>query len=197
MKTSSVGSQLRLCNKLSELLLQLGQSSEAIEFAQTALDISVSLADRLNERVAFHRLATLYHCLGQFEMAEHHFLKALSLCPSPLQYDEEALYYVRVYQTLGDIIFYDVKDPFDAAGYYHLALAAAMDLGNKRSQLQLCIRLATIYHNFLMDRELSLFFYQRARVFANDLHIRRINLAPDYSFRSTSQYKHTITGAAR
>lgn len=42
-------------------------------------------------------------------MAEHHFLKALSLCPSPLQYDEEALYYVRVYQTLGDIIFYDVK----------------------------------------------------------------------------------------
>lgn len=66
-------------------------------------------ADDLNERVAFHRLATLYHCLGQFEMAEHHFLKALSLCPSPLQYDEEALYYVRVYKTLGDIVFYDVK----------------------------------------------------------------------------------------
>ncbi len=65
--------------------------------------------DDLNERVAFHRLATLYHCLGQFEMAEHHFLKALSLCPSPLQYDEEALYYVRVYKTLGDIVFYDVK----------------------------------------------------------------------------------------
>ncbi|XP_039525230.1 SH3 domain and tetratricopeptide repeat-containing protein 1 isoform X2 [Pimephales promelas] len=197
VKTSSVRSQLRLCNKLSELLLQLGQCSEAIEFTQTALDISVSLADHLNERVAFHRLATLYHCVGQFEMAEHHFLKALSLCPSPLQYDEEALYYVRVYQTLGDIIFYDVKDPFDAAGYYHLALAAAMDLGNKRSQLELCTRLATIYHNFLMDRELSLFFYQRARAFANDLHIRRINLAPDYSFRTTAQYKNTITGATR
>uniref|UniRef100_A0A8C2C8F4 SH3 domain and tetratricopeptide repeats 1 n=1 Tax=Cyprinus carpio TaxID=7962 RepID=A0A8C2C8F4_CYPCA len=176
VKTSSVRSQLRLCNKLSELLLQLGQCSEAIEYAQTALDISFSLADDLNERVAFHRLATLYHCLGQFEMAEHHFLKALSLCPSPLQYDEETLYYVRVYKTLGDIVFYDVKDPFDAAGYYHLALAAAMDLGNKRSQLELCTRLATIYHNFLMDRELSLFFYQRARAFANDLHIRRINL---------------------
>ncbi|XP_067293026.1 SH3 domain and tetratricopeptide repeat-containing protein 1 isoform X3 [Pseudorasbora parva] len=197
VKTSSVRSQLRLCNKLSELLLQLGQCSEAIEYTQTALDISVSLADHLNERVAFHRLATLYHCLGQFEMAEHHFLKALSMCPSPLQYDEEALYYVRVYQTLGDIIFYDVKDPFDAAGYYHLALAAAMDLGNKRSQLELCTRLATIYHNFLMDRELSLFFYQRARAFANDLHIRRINLAPDYSFRTTAQYKNKITGATR
>uniref|UniRef100_A0A8C1AEX7 SH3 domain and tetratricopeptide repeats 1 n=1 Tax=Cyprinus carpio carpio TaxID=630221 RepID=A0A8C1AEX7_CYPCA len=197
VKTSSVRSQLRLCNKLSELLLQLGQCSEAIEYAQTALDISFSLADDLNERVAFHRLATLYHCLGQFEMAEHHFLKALSLCPSPLQYDEETLYYVRVYKTLGDIVFYDVKDPFDAAGYYHLALAAAMDLGNKRSQLELCTQLATIYHNCLMDRELSLFFYQRARAFANDLHIRRINLAPDYSFRTTAQYKNTITGATR
>ncbi|XP_052417195.1 SH3 domain and tetratricopeptide repeat-containing protein 1 [Carassius gibelio] len=197
VKTSSVRSQLRLCNKLSELLLQLGQCSEAIEYAHTALDISFSLADDLNERVAFHRLATLYHCLGQFEMAEHHFLKALSLCPSPLQYDEETLYYVRVYKTLGDIVFYDVKDPFDAAGYYHLALAAAMDLGNKRSQLELCTQLATIYHNCLMDRELSLFFYQRARAFANDLHIRRINLAPDYSFRTTAQYKNTRTGATR
>lgn len=66
-------------------------------------------ADHLNERVSFHRLGTLYHCLSQYELAEHHFLKALSLCPSPLQFDEEALYYVKVYQTLGDIIFYDLK----------------------------------------------------------------------------------------
>ena len=51
-----------------------------------------------------------------------------------------------------------VQDPFDAAGYYYLALAAAMDLGNKRAQLQLCTRLATIYHNFLTDSgALSLF----------------------------------------
>ncbi|KAA0723686.1 SH3 domain and tetratricopeptide repeat-containing protein 1 [Triplophysa tibetana] len=197
VKTSSVRSQLRLCNKLSELLLQLRQFSEAIEFAQTALHISVSLTDHLNERVAFHRLATLYHCVDQFEMAEHHFLKALSLCPSPLQYDEEALYYVRVYQTLGDIIFYDLKDPFDAAGYYHLALAAAMDLGTKRSQLKLCTRLATVYHNFLMDRELSLYFYQRARVLANELHVRRVNLTPDQNFRTTAQYKNTISGVTR
>ncbi|KAK3568015.1 hypothetical protein QTP86_028603, partial [Hemibagrus guttatus] len=193
VKTSSVRCQLRLCNKLAELLLQLGQHGEALEFAQTALEISVSLADHLNERVAFHRLATLYHCLSQFELAEHHFLKALSLCPSPLQFDEEALYYVKVYQTLGDIIFHDLKDPFDAAGYYHLALAAAMDLGNKKSQLELCTRLATIYHNFLMDRELSLHFYQRARAFAADLNIRRINLSPDQSFCTTSQYRITTS----
>ncbi|KAI5104223.1 SH3 domain and tetratricopeptide repeat-containing protein 1 isoform X1 [Silurus meridionalis] len=189
VKTSSMCCQLRLCNKLAELLLHLGEYKEAVEYAQTALEISVSMADRLNERVAFHRLATLYHCLSQFELAEHHFLKALSLCPSPLQFDEEALYYVKVYQTLGDIIFYDLKDPFDAAGYYHLALAAAMDLGNKKSQLELCTRLATIYHNFLMDRELSLHFYQRARAFAADLNIRRVNLSADQSFRTTSQYR--------
>lgn len=59
--------------------------------------------------MAYHRLASLYHCLDQYELAEHHYLKALSLCPAPLQFEEETLYYVRVYQTLGDIIFYDLK----------------------------------------------------------------------------------------
>ncbi|XP_010774054.1 SH3 domain and tetratricopeptide repeat-containing protein 1-like [Notothenia coriiceps] len=104
-------------------------------------------------------------------------------------FDEETLYYARVYQTLGDIIFYDLKDPHDAAGYYHLALAAAMDLGNKRSQLQLCTRLATIYHNFLTDRELSLFFYQKARACAAELNVRRINISRDQQLSSASQYK--------
>ncbi|XP_064787290.1 SH3 domain and tetratricopeptide repeat-containing protein 1-like isoform X1 [Oncorhynchus masou masou] len=189
VKTSSTEVRLRLSNKLVELLLQMKLYGEAVEYAQTALDISVKLGNRLNERVAFHRLATLYHCLGQFELAEHYYLKALSLCPTPLEFDEETLYYVRVYRTLGDIIFYDLKDPYDAAGYYHLALAAAMDIGNKKSQLQLCTRLATIYHNFLVDRELSLFFYQKARAFASDLNVRRINLSPDQIFSSMSQYK--------
>ncbi|KAJ8416461.1 hypothetical protein AAFF_G00357490 [Aldrovandia affinis] len=197
VKTGNMRSQLRLSNKLAELLMQLRlyggrRHQELGPQAKRALDRSYQrkvLGDHLNERVAFHRLATLYHCLGQYEMAEHYFLKALSLCPSPLQFDEETLYYVRVYQTLGDIIFYDLKDPYDAAGYYHLALAAAMDLGNKRSQLKLCTRLATIYHNFLVNRELSLFFYQKARTFATELNVRRINLSPDQNFRSTSQYK--------
>lgn len=91
----------------------------------------------------------------------------------------------------------EFQDPFDAAGYYHLALAAAMDLGTKRSQLKLCTRLATVYHNFLMDRELSLYFYQRARVLANELHVRRVNLTPDQNFRTTAQYKNTISGVTR
>lgn len=188
-KTNSVRSRLRLCNKLTELMLNLKMFGDAVEYAQAALDISMSLGDRLNERVAYHRLASLYHCLQQFELAEHFYLKTLALCPSPLQFDEETLYYVRVYQTLGDIIFYDVKDPFDAAGYYHMALAAALDLGNKKSEMQLCTRLATIYHNFLMDRERSLLFYQRARGLAAELNIRRINIAPDQQHNTTTHYK--------
>ncbi|XP_030579159.1 SH3 domain and tetratricopeptide repeat-containing protein 1 isoform X2 [Archocentrus centrarchus] len=191
VKSSSIRSRLRLCNKLTEVMLSLRLYEEAVEFAQIAVDISKTLGERLNEQVAHHRLASLYHCLEQYELAEHYYLKTLTLCPTPLQFDEETLYYVKVYQTLGDIIFSDLKDPFDAAGYYHLALAAAMDLGNKKSQLQLCTRLATIYHNFIIDRELSLFFYQKARGFAAELNVRRINISPDQQYGSTSQYKTT------
>ncbi|XP_073331059.1 SH3 domain and tetratricopeptide repeat-containing protein 1 isoform X2 [Pagrus major] len=184
-KSSCVHTRLKLCNKLTELMLSLKLYGEAVEFALTALDISITLGEHLNERVAYHRLASLYHCLDQYELAEHYYLKTLTLCPTPLLFDEETLYYVRVYQTLGDMIFYDLKDPFDAAGYYHLALAASMDLGNKRSQLQLCTRLATIYHNFLIDRELSLFFYQKARGLAAELNVRRINISPDQHYSCT------------
>ncbi|KAK2852093.1 hypothetical protein Q5P01_008369 [Channa striata] len=187
VKSSCVHTRLRLCNKVTEVMLSLKLYGEAVEFAQTALDISMTLGERLNERVACHRLASLYHSLEQHELAEHYFLKALTLCPTPLEFDEETLYYVKVYQTLGNIIFYDLKDPFDAAGYYQLALAAAMDLGNKRSQLQLCTRLATIYHNFLKDRELSLFFYQKARGFAAELNVKRINISADQQYSSLSR----------
>ncbi|XP_038601866.1 SH3 domain and tetratricopeptide repeat-containing protein 1 isoform X2 [Tachyglossus aculeatus] len=179
--------ELRLCNKLVELLLSLKAHGECLEFAQTSLALSVSLGDQLNERVAYHRLAAANRRLGHSELAEHFYLKALSLCSSPLQFDEETLYYVRVYLILGDIIFYDLKDPFDAAGYYHLALAAAMDLGDKKAQLKLYTRLAIIYHNFLVDREMSLFFYQKARAFATELNVKRINLAPDGGQRGSAR----------
>ncbi|EGV91600.1 SH3 domain and tetratricopeptide repeats-containing protein 1 [Cricetulus griseus] len=170
--------ELRLCNKLVALLSALEAPQEGLEFAHEALALSITLGDRLNERVAYHRLATLHHQLGHGELAEHFFLKALSLCNSPLEFDEETLYYVKVYLVLGDIIFYDLKDPFDAAGYYQLALAAAVDLGHKKAQLKIYTRLATIYHHFLMDREMSLFFYQKARTFASELNLRRTNLVP-------------------
>lgn len=59
--------------------------------------------------MAYHRLAALHQQLGHGELAEHFYLKALSLCTSPLEFDEETLYYVKVYLVLGDIIFYDLK----------------------------------------------------------------------------------------
>ncbi|XP_009980252.1 PREDICTED: SH3 domain and tetratricopeptide repeat-containing protein 1 [Tauraco erythrolophus] len=185
VKTGNKNTELRLCNKLAELLVNLNAYEESLEYARVSLMLSVSLGNQLNERIAYHRLAAIHHRLGHCELAEHFYLKALSLCSSPLEFEEETLYYVKVYLILGDIIFYDLKDPFDAAGYYHLALAAAMDLGNKKAQLKIYTRLAIIYHNFLVDREMSLFFYQKARTFATELNIRRINLAPDQCYKSS------------
>ncbi|XP_053778909.1 SH3 domain and tetratricopeptide repeat-containing protein 1 isoform X1 [Desmodus rotundus] len=176
--TGNQEAELRLCNKLVALLVELGTPQEGLEFAHVALALSISLGNHLNERVAYHRLAALHHRLGHGELAEHFYLKALSLCRSPLEFDEETLYYVKVYLALGDIIFHELKDPFDAAGYYQLALAAAVDLGNKKAQMKIYTRLATIYHNFLLDREKSLFFYQKARTFASELNIRRVSPAP-------------------
>ncbi|XP_061849204.1 SH3 domain and tetratricopeptide repeat-containing protein 1 [Colius striatus] len=185
IETGNKNTELRLCNKLVELLMNLKAYEESLEYARASLTLSVNLGNQLNERIAYHRLAAIHHHLGHCELAEHFYLKALSLCSSPLEFEEETLYYVKVYLILGDIIFYDLKDPFDAAGYYHLALAAAMDLGNKKAQLKIYTRLAIIYHNFLVDREMSLFFYQKARTFATELNVRRINLAPDQCYKSS------------
>ncbi|XP_004579426.4 SH3 domain and tetratricopeptide repeat-containing protein 1 [Ochotona princeps] len=170
--TGNREAELRLCNKLAALLAALETPQEGLEFAHMAVALSVALGDRLNERVAYHRLAALHHHLGRGELAEHFYLKALSLCTSPLEFDEETLYYVKVYLVLGDIILYDLKDPFDAAGYYQLALAAAVDLGNKSAQLKIYTRLAAIYHGALADGEKALLFYQKARAFACELSLR-------------------------
>lgn len=133
------GARLRLCNKLTQLMLSLKSYEEAVEFARTALDISVSQGkgrprfqtagfgggsvaclllppgEQLKERVAYHRLAALYRRLDQHELAEHYYLKALALCPAPLLFEEETLYYLGVYQTLGDITFYHLKVNFTSA----------------------------------------------------------------------------------
>ncbi|XP_048384851.1 SH3 domain and tetratricopeptide repeat-containing protein 1 isoform X3 [Stegostoma tigrinum] len=187
VKVENAKVELRLCNKLTELLLHVKTYSEALDYAQTALALSVTLGDTLNERVAYHRLALVHKSLGQCELAEHFYLKALSLYPCPLEFDEETIYFVRIYIQLGEMAFCDLKDPYDAAGYYHLALAAAMDLGSKKSQLKICTRLATIYHNFLVDREMSLYFYQKARKFANELNIRRLDVSPAQCYKTKAQ----------
>ncbi|XP_062494748.1 SH3 domain and tetratricopeptide repeat-containing protein 1 isoform X6 [Pezoporus occidentalis] len=185
VQTGNKTTELRLYNKLVELLVNLKAYEESLEYAKASLMLSVNLGNQLNERIAYHRLAAIHHHLGHCELAEHFYLKALSLCSSPLEFEEETLYYMKVYLVLGDLIFYELKDPFDAAGYYHLALAAAVDLGNKKAQLKIYTRLAIIYHNFLVDREKSLFFYQKARTFATELNVRRINLAPDRCYKNS------------
>ncbi|XP_072874045.1 uncharacterized protein [Chlorocebus sabaeus] len=77
----------------------------------------------------------------------------------------------------GDPLLHE-GDLFDVTGYYQLALAATVDLGNKKAQLKIYTRPATISHNFLLDREKSLLFYQKARTFATELSVRRVNLPP-------------------
>ena len=46
LKTGSEASRLRLCHKLVDLLLSLRRHDDAVEFAQTALDISITLGER-------------------------------------------------------------------------------------------------------------------------------------------------------
>uniref|UniRef100_A0A8D0F052 SH3 domain and tetratricopeptide repeats 1 n=1 Tax=Strix occidentalis caurina TaxID=311401 RepID=A0A8D0F052_STROC len=109
IQTGNKTTELRLCNKLVELLVNLKAYEESLEYARASLMLSVNLGNQLNERIAYHRLAAIHHHLGHCELAEHFYLKALSLCSSPLEFEEETLYYVKVYLILGDIIFYDLK----------------------------------------------------------------------------------------
>lgn len=63
----------------------------------------------LNERVSYHRLASIYFSLQQYEMAENYYLKALSLSPTALEHPEEARYYVKVYSRLADLTLHKIK----------------------------------------------------------------------------------------
>lgn len=42
-QSGSLGTRLRLCNKLTEVMLHLKMFGEAVEFAHVALDISITL----------------------------------------------------------------------------------------------------------------------------------------------------------
>ncbi|XP_070926686.1 SH3 domain and tetratricopeptide repeat-containing protein 1-like [Macaca nemestrina] len=60
-------------HKLVALLATLEEPHEGLEFAHMALALSITLGDRLNECVAYHRLAALHHRLGDGELAEHFY----------------------------------------------------------------------------------------------------------------------------
>lgn len=63
----------------------------------------------MNERTAYHRLATVYYSLQRYEMAENYYLKSLSVCPPVLQHPMEARYYTQVYCRLGNITLHKLK----------------------------------------------------------------------------------------
>lgn len=63
----------------------------------------------MNERAAYHRLATVYYSLEQYEMTENYYLKSLSLSPAVLQHPLEARYYTKLYCRLGDMTLHKLK----------------------------------------------------------------------------------------
>nr|DBA30866.1 TPA: hypothetical protein GDO54_006797 [Pyxicephalus adspersus] len=152
-KLEDTKSQLRLYHKLTQLLISQGDYKASLEFATMAVRLGTLVEDPLQELVAFHRLAGVYYTLQIFEIAEYCYLKALSVCSSPIQHAVEAAYYVKVYWRLGDIALHRRKDADDAATYLCLALAAAIEVGNEEFQMLLMEKISDVYGKFLGDEE--------------------------------------------
>uniref|UniRef100_A0A7N6BDN0 SH3 domain-containing protein n=1 Tax=Anabas testudineus TaxID=64144 RepID=A0A7N6BDN0_ANATE len=104
-----IHSEFRLLSKLTELLMNQGEQEEALQYATLAVQIASKTGVRVNERSAFHRLASVYYSLQQYEMAENYYLKSLSLCPPLLQHPMEARYYTKVYCRLGNLTLHKLK----------------------------------------------------------------------------------------
>ncbi|XP_056327689.1 SH3 domain and tetratricopeptide repeat-containing protein 2 isoform X2 [Danio aesculapii] len=165
-----VHSVFRLLSKLTELLMKQKQYEEALQYATLAVQVSATTGVLLNERASFHRLASVYFSLGKYEMAENYYLKSLSLCPTALEHAIEVRYYVKVYCRLADLTLYRLKDAFDAMGYFHLALAAALEDKESLSTLYIIyMKLAEIHANYMPDAELSKSYMDRAQSLRNEL----------------------------
>uniref|UniRef100_A0A3Q1FQ31 SH3 domain and tetratricopeptide repeats 2 n=2 Tax=Acanthochromis polyacanthus TaxID=80966 RepID=A0A3Q1FQ31_9TELE len=159
-----VHSEFRLLSKLTELLMNQGEQEEALQYATLAVQIASKTGVRENERTAYHRLATIYYSLQQYEMAENYYLKCLSLCPPVLQHPMEARYYTKVYSRLGNITLHKLKDAFDAVGYFQLALAAALeDQANPEALYVVYMKLAEIHGNHMPDAQLCQVYRDRAQ----------------------------------
>ncbi|XP_059919096.1 SH3 domain and tetratricopeptide repeat-containing protein 2 isoform X2 [Gadus macrocephalus] len=159
-----VHSEFRLLSKLTELLMTQGDQEEALQYATLAVQIASKTGVSVNERTAYHRLATVCYRLQQYELAENYYLKSLSLCPSPeVMHPVQARYFTRVYTRLGDLTLYQLKDAFDAVGYFHLALAAALeDQTQPRALYVVYMKLAEIHAHHLPDPQLCHTYRDRA-----------------------------------
>uniref|UniRef100_A0A8C3ATQ2 SH3 domain and tetratricopeptide repeats 2 n=1 Tax=Cyclopterus lumpus TaxID=8103 RepID=A0A8C3ATQ2_CYCLU len=156
-----IHSEFRLLSKLTELLMNQGEQEEALQYATLAVQIAGKTGRQ--ERTAYHRLATVYYNQQQYELAENYYLKSLSLCPPALQDPMEARYYTKVYSRLGNLTLHKLKDSFDAVGYFHLALAAALeDQTNPEALYVVYMKLAEIHGNHMPDAQLCREYRDRA-----------------------------------
>ncbi|XP_068451523.1 SH3 domain and tetratricopeptide repeat-containing protein 2 [Clinocottus analis] len=159
-----VHSEFRLLSKLTELLMNQGLLEEALQYATLAVQIAGKTGVDVNERTAYHRLATVYYNQQQYELAENYYLKSLSLCPPALQEPAEARYYTKVYCRLGNLTLHKLKDSFDAVGYFHLALAAALeDQTNPEALYVVYMKLAEIHGHHMPDAQLCREYRDRAQ----------------------------------
>ncbi|XP_061901629.1 LOW QUALITY PROTEIN: SH3 domain and tetratricopeptide repeat-containing protein 2-like [Entelurus aequoreus] len=158
-----INSEFRLLSKLTELLMNQGEQDEALQYATLAVEIANKTGVHMNERTAYHRLATVYYSLQLYEMAENYYLKSLSLCPPVLHHTMEARYYTQVLCRLGNITLHKLKDAFDALGYFHLALAAALeDQENPEALYVVYMKLAELHGSHMPDARLCQFYTDRA-----------------------------------
>uniref|UniRef100_UPI001A997CFB SH3 domain and tetratricopeptide repeat-containing protein 2 n=1 Tax=Gasterosteus aculeatus aculeatus TaxID=481459 RepID=UPI001A997CFB len=158
-----IRSEFRLLSKLTELLMVQGEQEEALQYATLAVQVADKTGVHVNERTAYHRLATVYYNLQQYELAENYYLKSLSFCSPALQDPLEARYYTKLYCRLGNVTLHKLKDSFDAVGYFHLALAAALeDRANPQALYVVYMKLAEIHGSHLPDAQLCRDYRDRA-----------------------------------
>ncbi|XP_051870983.1 SH3 domain and tetratricopeptide repeat-containing protein 2-like [Pristis pectinata] len=177
--TNDFDVELRLFNKLTELCISLNHLERALEYAIAAVRLSINTGDQLKERVAFHRLATVYYSYQQYEMAENYYLKALSLSSHLFVSPKEAKYYMKIYFRLGDITLHKLMDAHDAAGYFQMAFAAAIELGSKEDLFNICTKLANIYKNYIVNEDLCSQFVEKAKALSNKLHETKQSSSPN------------------
>uniref|UniRef100_A0AAV2MLS3 SH3 domain-containing protein n=1 Tax=Knipowitschia caucasica TaxID=637954 RepID=A0AAV2MLS3_KNICA len=157
-------SEFRLLSKLTDLLMDHREWEEALQYATLAVEVAGKTGVHLNEWTTYNRLATVYYRLEQFEMAENYYLKALSFCPPFIEHPLEAQYYTKVYCRLGNLTLYKLKDAFDAVGYFHLALAAALeDPANPEALYVVYMKLAEIYGYHMPNNQLCQAYRERAQ----------------------------------
>ncbi|XP_078669980.1 uncharacterized protein LOC144910577 isoform X2 [Branchiostoma floridae x Branchiostoma belcheri] len=168
-KTGDNSKEILAHNWLTHLMYKVNRYDDATTHANRAWRLSAEAHSPLCERVACLRLARLHLCQEQYELAEHYFLQALSLTHGVFVEDVGCRFYLNLFSTLADITLNHMKDAKDSATYYEMALGLAMHGGFRAKEMYVLTQLAKIYHTHLNDKELSLEFYNRARLLATEL----------------------------